>query len=67
MPDPEKSDSEPPSTVISDSVKSVDISERVKVIEAVSPAFNEEVSAAMVILGVAVAAASARLVIPSDA
>ena len=67
MPDPEKSDSEPPSTVISDSVKSVDISERVKVIEAVSPAFNEEVSASMVILGVAVAAASAKLVIPSDA
>ena len=67
MPDPEKSESEPPSIVISDSVKLIDISESVKVIEAVSPVFNEEVSAVMVILGVAVAAASAKLVIPSDA
>ena len=47
--------------------QSKDISESVKVIEAVSPVFNEEVSAVMVILGVAVAAASAKLVIPSDA
>ena len=67
VPDPEKSESEPPSRVISDSVKSVDISDSVKVIVAVSPAFREEVLALMAMLGVAVAAASARLVIPSDA
>ena len=67
MPDPEKSESEPPSRVMSDSVKSVDISDSVNVIVAVSPAFREEVLVLMAMLGVAVAAASARLVIPSDA
>ena len=67
MPEPEKFDSEPPSTVISDSVKSVDISDSVKVIKAVSLAFREEVLALMAMLGVAVAAASAKLIIPFDA
>ena len=41
MPEPEKSESEPPEKVRSDSEKSEDDSEREKVREAVSPAFRE--------------------------
>ena len=44
MPEPEKSDREPPVTVTSELAKLVDDSERVKVMAAVSPAFREETS-----------------------
>ena len=40
--DAAKLDNAPPETLISSSVKSVDASERVKVIVVVSPAFNDE-------------------------
>ncbi len=51
MPDPEKLESEPPVTVISDAMKSVAASERVKVIAAVSPALSEVTSDEMAIVG----------------
>ena len=51
MPEPEKLDREPPVTVTSELAKSVDASERVKVMAAVSPAFREETSEESAIVG----------------
>ena len=51
MPEPEKSESEPPEKVRSDSEKSEDDSEREKVREAVSPAFREARSDEMAMEG----------------
>ena len=54
MPEPEKSESEPPDKVRSDSEKSEDDSEREKVREAVSPAFREARSELMAMVGLTV-------------
>ena len=51
MPEPEKSEREPPEIVRSDSEKSEDDSEREKVREAVSPAFREVTSDEMAMEG----------------
>ena len=45
---------DPPETVTSDSTKSVEASERVNVSTAVSPAFKEETSELMAIVGLTV-------------
>ncbi len=47
-------ESDPPETATSDSMKSVDASEREKVRVAVSPAFREEVSEARAMVGLTV-------------
>ena len=51
MPEPKKLERVPPLTVISDSMKLVDSSERVKVSAAVSPAFREAISEARAMVG----------------
>ena len=51
MPEPEKLERVPPVTVISYLTKLVDVSERVKEIAAVSPAFSEETSEEMAMVG----------------
>ena len=53
-------ESDPPETVISDSVKSVEASERVKVREAVSPAFKEEASELTAMVGLTVSTVRVR-------
>ena len=66
MPEPEKFESSPPLTVIADSMKLVDDSERVKEIAAVSPAFSEETSEEMAMVGRAVSTVRMTLLLASD-
>ena len=54
MPEPEKLEREPPETEMSDSPKSVEVSERVKVREADSPALREEVPELRLMVGLTV-------------
>ena len=49
--DASKSDNSPPEKLISSSIKSLDASERVKVTVVVSPAFNDEASDVIAIVG----------------
>ena len=66
MPEPEKSVIEPPDTVRSEAVKSVEFSESVKVRFAVSPALREEESELMAMVGAATAASLERLLMPVE-
>jgi len=50
--DAAKLDNDPPETLISPSIKSLAASERVKVTVVVSPAFNDEASDVIAIVGV---------------
>ena len=54
MPEPEKLESEPPVTAISDATKSVDDLESVNVISAVSLAFREDLSELRAMVGLTV-------------
>ena len=54
MPDPEKPERVPPETEMSETEKSVEASERVKVSIAVSPALREEVSEVRAMVGLMV-------------
>ena len=65
MPEPEKLDSEPPETAMSDSMKSLDDSESVNVNAAVSPAFKEETSELMAIVGLMASIEEAQLPLES--
>ena len=66
MPEPEKLERVPPLTVISDSTKLVDVSERVKEIAAVSPAFSEETSEEMAMVGRVVSTVRVTVLLASD-
>ena len=66
MPEPEKLDSEPPETLMSDSMKSLDDSESVNVSAAVSPAFKEETSELMAIVGLMVSIESVTVLFESE-
>ena len=66
MPEPENPEIEPPEKVMSEAVKSVEVSESLKVRFAVSPAFREETSELMAMVGAANAASSERLLMPVD-
>ena len=65
--EPEKLERVPPETVRSEPEKSFDDSERVKERVAVSPALREEVFVSMAMLGIRVAAALSRFLMPIDA
>ena len=54
MPEPENLEIEPPEKVMSEAVKSVEVSESLKVRFAVSPAFKEEASELMATVGLRV-------------
>ena len=54
MPEPENPEIEPPEKVMSEAVKSVEVSESLKVRFAVSPAFKEEASELMATVGLRV-------------
>ena len=62
MPDPEKSERVPPEIEISDALKSVEASEREKVMDAVSPAEREEVFEERETVGGVVSAVVASMV-----
>ena len=66
MPEPEKLDSEPPETAMSDSMKSLEDSESVNVSAAVSPAFKEETSELMAIVGLMVSIESVTVLFESE-
>ena len=66
MPEPEKLDSEPPEILMSDSMKSLDDSESVNVNAAVSPAFKEETSELMAIVGLMVSIESVTVLFESE-
>ena len=66
MPEPEKSERDPPETVISDSVKSEDASESVKVSVAVSPALRDETSDETATVGLTVSTESVRVLLESE-
>ena len=59
--DAAKLDNAPPETLISSLSKSVDASERVKVTVVVSPAFNDEVSDVIAIVGLTVSIESVKV------
>ena len=66
MPEPEKLDSAPPDIAMSDSMKSLDDSESVNVSAAVSPAFKEETSELMAIVGLMVSIVSVTVLFESE-
>ena len=64
--DDAKLDNSPPETLISSSIKSLDASERVKVTVVVSPAFNDEASDVIAIVGLTVSTDKVKLLLSSD-
>ena len=66
MPDPEKLESAPPETAMSDSMKSLDVSESVNVSTAVSPAFKEVTSELMATVGLTVSTVRVTLLSESE-
>ena len=65
MPEPEKLDSEPPETAMSDSMKSLDDSESVNINAAISPAFKEVTLELMATVGLMASIAEAQLPLES--
>ena len=66
MPDPEKSEREPPEMETSEAVKSVDASEREKVRVAVSPALRDETSDVTAMVGLTVSTVSVSELLESE-
>ena len=66
MPEPEKLESVPPVTAISDATKSVDGSESVNVMSAVSLALSEEVSEVRAMVGLTVSMESVSELLESE-
>ena len=66
MPEPEKSEREPPETATSASTKSVDASEREKERVAVSPALREEESEVRAMVGLTVSMESVSELLESE-
>ena len=66
MPEPEKSEREPPETETSEAVKSVDASEREKERLAVSPALREEESEVRAMVGLTVSMESVSELLESE-
>ena len=64
--DDAKLDNSPPETLLSSSIKSLDASERVKVTVVVSPAFNDEASDVIAIVGLTVSTDKVKLLLSSD-
>ena len=64
--DAAKLDNSPPETLISSSIKSLDASERVKVTVVVSPAFNDEASDVIAIVGLTVSTDKVKVLLSSD-
>ena len=64
--DDAKLDNDPPETLISSSIKSVAASERVKVTVVVSPAFNDEASDVIAIVGLTVSTDKVKVLLLSD-
>ena len=64
--DAAKLDNDPPETLISSSTKSVEASERVKVIDVVSPAFNEDDADVIEIVGLTVSIDKVKVLLLSD-
>ena len=66
MPEPENPEIEPPEKVMSEAVKSVQFSESVKVRFAVSPAFKEEASELMAMVGLRVSTGRVTMLSASE-
>ena len=64
--DDAKLDNDPPETLISPSIKSLAASERVKVTVVVSPAFNDEASDVIAIVGLTVSTDKVKVLLLSD-
>ena len=64
--DAAKLDNDPPETLISPSIKSLAASERVKVTVVVSPAFNDEASDVIAIVGLTVSTDKVKVLLLSD-
>ena len=64
--DAAKLDNDPPETLISPATKSVEASERVKVIVVVSPAFNDEAADVIAIVGLTVSTLRVKVLLLSD-